>query len=377
VDEAETITEDLVTHDGSHHTLAYESLGTSTKLTVRSTPQPIDTFLATASHSVSELAEPEKSEKKRVLDQATLIVELIRNLTEKTAEPTANNSQKNDHVKLITANNQLARHVRALLDVTSVVLPPTVLPPFANAVKAKSIRAKFVSRATPEGETANKHKGVLYGWDRIQKDLRIRENWVKMHLLHHRLGGKATDSNLTPAKSSINQLFYQELEKPALATIESGKNAIWYSVDIEYYSGKEIENYISHISASYGLHDRDKNWAATNPIKEWSMTVEPPRFGAEEVVQKSQSISLNEAGQKLLGRWSFDGRKLDNEFIAMLIEERNHHQITGEREVRELYSSLTDLAMRLERRYPKSKDILVRNVSLLGFARAKAHNVTF
>ena len=54
-----------------------------------------------------------------------------------------------------------------------------------------------------------------------------------MHLLHDDLGGKATDSNLAPAKSVYNTQFYNDCEQ--FAVQDRPTKTLWYSFTISFW----------------------------------------------------------------------------------------------------------------------------------------------
>jgi hypothetical protein len=352
---------------GASHTLSYRGAGKAATLMIKSSPAPLETFLSQAKDGISGLEGGQKAKMQTALDQSRSTYGKIKTVQNKLEVSKADQ----DFHTLQQLHNDLARQISPLFSLAAGgALPTAVLPPFADGVKAGSIRAKFISldrSKTPAGQAASAHRGALRGWDRlVQTGLREKENWVKMHLLHHNLGGKATDSNLTPAKSSINQRFYRELERPALETLKGGKKAIWYAVDISYHSSEP--DFINSVRAKYGLHQPAKNWAAGPVEKEWGTQVEPPRFEELEKAQAQEVVSLNESGSTILGRFKFDDKKLDQRFINMLIEERNKSLQTGGFLK---YSGLDNLLNRLQVRYPQEMPVITPGVSLLMRAKMK------
>jgi hypothetical protein len=352
--------------DGALHTLSYRGAGKAATLMIKSSPAPLETFLSQAKGGVSGLEGGQKAKMQTALEQSRSTHGKIK--AAQTKLEVSKSDQ--DFNTLQHLHNDLARQISPLFSLAAGTLPTAVLPPFADGVKAGSIRAKFVSldrSKTPAGQAASAHRGALRGWDRlVQTGLREKENWVKMHLLHHNLGGKATDSNLTPAKSSINQRFYRELEKPALETLKGGKRAIWYAVDISYHSPEP--DFINSVKAKYGLHQPDKNWAAGPVEKEWGTQVEPPRFEEIEKAEAQEVVSLNESGGTILGRFKFDDKKLEQRFINMLIEERNKSLQTGGF-LR--YAGLDNLLTRLQVRFPQEMPVITPGISLLMWAKMK------
>ncbi|WP_281233224.1 eCIS core domain-containing protein [Flavobacterium gelatinilyticum] len=199
--------------------------------------------------------------------------------------------------------------------------PPAELPAFQNGVLGTSFHAKYITndpKQTPPGEDASLNNGEsLAGWKKLQNfivsggktiedkngklikvDASVREigNYVKMHLLHDGLGGKATDSNLVPTKSSVNTEFYNKMESAAVADVRSaGKKVLWYDVKVTFHDQfptegvKDIEyhGYPRTVVAEYGYMNHDPNTNTWNPSpaasKKFSKgNIEIPDFGKAE-----------------------------------------------------------------------------------------------
>lgn len=155
----------------------------------------------------------------------------------------------------------LGDHLRKLFDpMVAEDFPPPRLPVMADNVQAKSLSADYIVAGTTAngykykvepGTEASEHGGRLAGWGEIvtagftkvsrYKQLGRKRAYVKMHLLPHRLGGDAVDSNLTPAPGEVNLAFSSSVEQPAIKASTEGvaknRRPIWYTFDISYYPG--------------------------------------------------------------------------------------------------------------------------------------------
>jgi hypothetical protein len=204
--------------------------------------------------------------------------------------------------------------------------PPAELPSFQNGVLGRSFHAKYITNdetQTPRGEDASANNGEsLVGWKKLQNfivsggktvedkngnlvkvDASVREigNYVKMHLLHDGLGGKATDSNLVPTKSAVNTEFYNKMEASAVSAINSStpnsaeKKVLWYDVQVSFYPRfpdggvKDIEynGYPKSVVAEYGFMTFDANtntWieGPASPDKFRNTDIGIPDFGKAE-----------------------------------------------------------------------------------------------
>jgi hypothetical protein len=204
------------------------------------------------------------------------------------------------------------------------------------------------SASFPEGESSDKHSGNLGGWAELQDSgVRERDNFVKMHLLHHKLGGKATDSNLTPAKSTINSEYYRDIEAPALrdSGLMAGRKkksnkVIWFKVDVGYHGGNAFQqNFINSIKASYGYHEKEKNWAKNSPaIPPWGASPGVPDL-------KMKIFAINEDGKTALYQMKYQkDKKFSGEFIDLLVLEKKE---PFGKEKKEKFSSSADVEKRL------------------------------
>ncbi len=357
----------FVTNSGEKHNIFFKKKGSTNEIQIASNEQSIRQFLNDINAKVP-------SDKKNILAKAEEVYYIIKSTISKIEKEKDVAKKQAMYDTLRNKVELLSMHIRPLFAYTAPQkLPEPVLPPMINNIKAQSVEGKYISDSKKTaGETADKHKGNLLGWKELQDSgIRERENWVKMHLIHHRLGGKATDSNLTPAKSSLNQRFYKEVEKPALDII-SGKvpakdkkgnvipineRAIWYIVVISYHSAQK--NYIKSISVSMGLHINAENWASGRPIKNWSTNVEAPNFA-------NNAISVNEAGKKVLSRFSINNKKLSKSFIDILILERNKSTYDESNPNIFLpYTHLTNILIRLKKRFPEQASEIKDNINIL------------
>ncbi len=210
------------------------------------------------------------------------------------------------------------------------------------------------------GESSDKHNGHLGGWAELERTgVRGRDNFVKMHILHDKLGGKAVDSNLTPAKSSINSDFYRSMEKPALKAsgLLNGDRrnpaanekwqTIWYSVKIDYHGGDALsQQFPKSVHADWGYHLASKNWEKGKRVKSWSAFPEVPDWATKRYI-------INEDGKGALGNMEYNGTKFSKEFVNLLVEERNK-PFAPKDKTRKNYLTPNELESRLSHRVSES-----------------------
>lgn len=218
--------------------------------------------------------------------------------------------------------------------------PPISMPQFANNMKApETIKAEYLRISDlPEGEPSHKHKGNLAGWNRIQNaGLSVNAQWVRMHLLTEILGGKATDSNLTPARGAETNLrFRDSVEHPAYNYISQHENEmIWYETKIRYHSPPN-DDYISYICMRWGEYNYTNNqWMEASSARgSDSQNTDPPNFSGQP-----EKIRINEAGT---GRTRISALLGGDESLARII--------VDERRENGQYNSYIHLLLRIRRR---------------------------
>ncbi len=334
---------------GESHQLYFKGSAKSAELTVASTnPKAVKKFL----DGIKDDLPAEKMKSWKEADNLNTKIQGLQVKLEASNEKENTKLQANQ-TEFETLNGEmekLATKLASLMKASdSVEPPPPILPPFSNNVRATSIEASYLtaSASFPPGEDAKLNSGAtLGGWQELQaSDARTRDNFVKMHLLHHKLGGKASDSNLTPAKSTINSEFYQDLESRALTDsgLMSGRKkpsnkVIWYKVKLGYHSGKAYQKkFINSVIAEYGHHDPDKNWAKGAAVKKWSASPGVPDLDVK-------IFAINEDGKTVLSQMKYEGKAFSDDFINLIILEK---KFPYEKAEKEKYESSKNLKKRL------------------------------
>lgn len=129
--------------------------------------------------------------------------------------------------------------------------PPPRLPVMADNAKAQSFDADYLVAGTKKngypykvktGTESGDHVGNLAGWPDLQgaKLTSGSAKYVRMHLLPHKLGGDAVDSNLAPARGDLfNTPFSSAVEQPAIQAstegVDASRRPVWYHFSISYY----------------------------------------------------------------------------------------------------------------------------------------------
>jgi hypothetical protein len=180
------------------------------------------------------------------------------------------------------------KHLKKLFGSTPDDYPPPKLPVMADNKKASSFTADYVVSGpkykVKTGTESGSHVGNLEGWPALQAaKLTQQSQWVRMHLLPHRLGGNAVDSNLTPARGPRSNIpFSGAVEQPAIkAAVEgpvSKRQPIWYSFEIDYYTGPSSP-FPKYLKASWGFYDKtDKGFVRGTAQGQKPQSPKEPEF---------------------------------------------------------------------------------------------------
>jgi len=220
-------------------------------------------------------------------------------------------------------------------------LPKYKLPAF-NSSKASGFDA-IITKETPKGEPSNQFKGNLPGWDAVRAGKADGE-YVRTHLLHDELGGKATASNLTPTKTGLNSRFYHAVEK--YAEQDKQQFPIWYRVNVRYHAEEGFTEYISNINGSYGKYEKkDGKWMYGKTLHKFVEDSPKPIFG-------ERVYNLNSDGAKNLS-----AAEIDYNFADL---------ITRERKENGKFKDFEDFDERMQKRNKLGRVLIPNFISNLG-----------
>ncbi|MGC4948609.1 phage tail protein [Streptomyces sp. DT224] len=337
------------TADRESHTLLFKETSSRRELMVHSTPVSISDYLSHWKESLPSLSPPERATQESAYQNAfNQHAEVIR---AEQALPTRRSAAAS-HPNMQSRFNELVLKCERLAEALALQkkplppLPPPVLPPFRNSVLATDFTAHYIAWPPPQGQVSTANKGLtLKGWHYVDaRNLQgPQEYWLKMHLLPGRLGGMATDSNLVPARQSVNNPdFLTRVEEPAHAFLASTNEhpenpAIWYRVKVEFGHGALYEGFPSLIDVSWGTYDSDgTQWIRrSTPSGSFADPQAPPPATAV------QTISINTAGEARIAARMGGEQYLY--FARQVVALRKNSQ-----GMQDPYTSLTDLEDRLE-----------------------------
>lgn len=249
--------------DGKTHQLYYKGKGRSAELMVASdSPMQVEPFLTKALDAISK---QQGEKKKRLTKSHTSARNTYNNLKsneEKLKKTKDRKKQQPLQKKIQNQMTGLAGHLKPLIGIAEAKeLPPPVLPPMVYGVRASSFTAEYINKDVPEGSEAGSYDGAtLPGWRELQATgLTTPGGYVKMHLLPHRLGGDAADSNLVPASGpKVNTPFSHGIEKEAID--KKDEEPIWYKIDVSFHS-EPNEAYPRSIVGKWGTYQAaDGSW---------------------------------------------------------------------------------------------------------------------
>lgn len=303
--------------DRHSHSIYYRGSGKAAKLVVASDETALEVLVRKIEDGLNK---PEnaahKGQQSGNLSKLKTVTASIKPIEKRLADNTSPNPQQdNDLLSLYVMgddnNESLSKILEPLMPFAEMTdIPDAILPPFTNGVKANSYEAQFISKKTPHGEEAGAHSGIMLGWKELsnfvdpdaKKSIRERDNFVKMHLFHARWG-KATDSNLTPAKSGYNTAFWNQVETFAVDDIDKHDKVLWYKVTIRYHgkSGPvntiDYSRYPSYFQGQYGhMEQKGATWSKGPVLKSYQDDIIQPQFGRST----SKVFNLNTDGPDML-----------------------------------------------------------------------------
>ena len=346
---------------GKPHKISYKGKKRSAKLIVQSTtPHTIQQLLTVVQ------AKSKDSEQEQAFRRLTALNPEIEKHETNLGGSLSDSDKQREYNELQKKINKATDFIAKLLPLLdSAEVPKAIMPAFQNGVLAHSFKAMYITNdqpaQTPKGEDASVNKGqTLKGWRTLQNfiisggktvekkdgtkikvDASVREigNYVKMHLLHDGLGGRATDSNLVPAKSGVNIRFYHQMEKFAVKDINPQKNKnLWYSVAVKFHpespsdgiQGIDYSGYPKSVVAKYGHLDHNSQtskWEqkSARPQAFTDSDIEIPNFGKAV----DRKFNPNKDGWKNLMAMedadNFPGFNISQEMARFINAERIHN----------------------------------------------------
>lgn len=278
--------------NGEDHELYYNGKGKLAKLYVASDdPSLIEGFFKKKKREEgesSDLKEAVKYYKEKVKPSQNKLVKADQG-GKKTKGAKSINANKKQVANLESNLKTLGDKLKGLIVANEGEYPPTKLPVMADNKKAGNFTANYITFGLKPGSESGKHVGNLDGWSKLQgHSLTDGAKWVRMHLLPHKLGGNAVDSNLTPALGiETNLKFSSEVEQPAIKVSTEASNkdkdkaeaeVIWYKFKISYHGG-EFKAFPSSLHAQWGNYENSSGeWKKGDVKGDYKQTPEPPEF---------------------------------------------------------------------------------------------------
>jgi hypothetical protein len=125
--------------------------------------------------------------------------------------------------------------------------------------KAAPLTLKFDPGETPSSSTM----ADLPEWERARRlNQKVKDQWVKMHLIHFDLGGPDKAKNFTPGTKSANTGMFNAAEKLVINELISdkaaGKRQMWYEVAVQPHPGDD-EGFAMDVAVAWGDWDTTRN----------------------------------------------------------------------------------------------------------------------
>nr|WP_294924145.1 DUF4157 domain-containing protein [uncultured Flavobacterium sp.] len=181
----------------------------------------------------------------------------------------------------------------------------------------------YILRAAPLTKIPGNTRGSTptndpRGWSTIPVTQRASGQWVRAHLLNHRLHGPGTAQNLFPGTRDMNlRDMENQIEHFAKEALWDNNQILYYNVDVSYGNTGAFEDIPNIVVMSFGSYDpetREKGAA----IKSKRFTQTPPSAVTQITINGSSSNSLK---QKVISEGGSDGVGLSG-FIDRLVRVR-------------------------------------------------------
>jgi hypothetical protein len=283
------------------HELYFPKNDPRAPLMVHSTPKSIDAYLKEWSAQIEALEDATlKAQQQTAWKEADELAKAIKTAT--AALPDSGDARQKAHDTLVTDMNGLAGKLAARKSLTHPPLLPPVYPPFSNRVLAGSFTASYLNKdSRQQGEpSADNNGATLTGWDVVvaggyNTSTSNSVEWVKMHLLPDKLGGKASDSNMVPARGWVNNpVFHWDIESPAAKALKKPasdpghEDMVWYKVDVSYHSAHP--GFPSAISAQWGGYEATGGqWQPKGATMTVSEAQDPPALPLNDVLRVNRA----------------------------------------------------------------------------------------
>ncbi|EJL64883.1 eCIS core domain-containing protein [Flavobacterium sp. CF136] len=153
------------------------------------------------------------------------------------------------------------------------------------------------------------------GWSTIPVTLRSSGQWVRAHLLNHRLHGPGTAQNLFPGTRDMNlRDMENQVEHFAKEAVWDNNEIIYYNVDVSYGNTGAFENIPDIVVMSFGPYNPEtREKGAATKSKRFTQT--PPSAVTQITINGSSSNSLNE---KAISEGGSDGTGLSGFFDRLV-----------------------------------------------------------
>ena len=145
--------------------------------------------------------------------------------------------------------NELARVIQPIISGSAGPVPPMVVTPGFSGAKATGLAIRYLFDGPGNhrpGTEASTYGGTLSGALPYLESLGVRSNWVAFHLLNHRAGGLAVDTNLVPTPRDVNADYYSDFEAHMLTAYAA--KPVEINVSIDYHS--EDKRFVHRLSIS-------------------------------------------------------------------------------------------------------------------------------
>jgi hypothetical protein len=291
--------------DGGH-TVKLEGTNEKFEINVYSTPQSLNSLIVVKQQEIHEAKDTDpdylkkngaigaiKQQKKTLGDD----VGAYKRAVDKSYKKGSKKSEaKTTHTKVKTTLGGIAENLDVIgVERKSWDLPETKVVNSMEGGKAKRVSAEPLSKLPGKfgGSAASTNPK---GWESIDVSLRAKGDWVRSHLLSHKLNGPGDQAwNLFPATHEMNlSNMENQVESDAKSKLANGE-VLFYTVELTYGNKGEYDFIPTSVFMEFGRFDKVTNKRA-EVLKSVTFTQEPPTIPVAELnnLNTSSAKSLTE-----------------------------------------------------------------------------------
>jgi len=231
------------TRDGESHEVGFEGTKENARLTISSTPTPVQALLSQERTRIDALDDEKKKEEQRqILTRIEAEVATVQRIKTKDGTRDQSDFGKADGEKIKESLSRLADFIGDLDGERKVPPSQIVLEtktqdiPIAHTDRTESSTDARLMNAEVLSLKSNEYSGGRpTQWSTLAKEVNKRSGkYVRGHLLNHHVHGPGTTENLTPITRSLNSTMESVVESDVKKKVLDENKVVHYRVEAVY-----------------------------------------------------------------------------------------------------------------------------------------------